>query len=177
MSGRENLKNLRPCLVVANHLSYNDPPLIGSILGVEVSYLAKKELFRSKVIGSFLRYYNAIPINRTVFDRAGLANVMDMLKKGNYILLFPEGSRKSFTAKPGTGFIIYETGVPVLPVYLENTNRFWDCLLRRKRVRIVIGEMFYTSHYQDKPADKKIYRQISEEILAKVYALKPAEDI
>lgn len=170
--GKEKLKNLQPCLIASNHLSYADPPLIGSIMGREVSYLAKKELFSKKLIGRLLAFYNAIPVRRGIFDRKALDHVESLIKQGRSVLIFPEGSRKSFTAKPGIGIIAHRTGIPVLPVYIENTNKAGQCLLRKKKVTIIIGDIIDTESYLCQDEYKKVYRKIADDILNTINSLK-----
>ncbi len=170
--GKDKLKNLPPCLIASNHLSYADPPLIGSIIGREVSYLAKKELFNVKLLGGLIRFYNAIPINRGIFDRKALEHVEKIVRQGGNVLMFPEGSRKSFSAKPGIGIVAHRTGIPVLPIHLENTNKIWQCLFRKKRVKIIIGDLINTKDFQMQDDNKKVYRQIAGDILNTINKLK-----
>jgi 1-acyl-sn-glycerol-3-phosphate acyltransferase len=169
---KERLKDWVPCIVAANHISYHDPPFIGSILPEEISYMAKKELFANPIIGWFLRYLNSLPVTRGRIDRELLAEINSLLKKGNSILMFPEGSRKSFTVKPGIGILAYETKVSILPVYIENSNKIVQCLMRKKSVRIIIGERIDTKMYRELPANKDTYRKIAEDIMNEINRLR-----
>ncbi len=168
----ERLANVKNCIIAPNHISLNDPPFIGSIMPIEISFLAKSELFKNKFFGKFISYLNAIPIRRGAIDRHALQKVESILKSGKTILIFPEGTRKSNKAKPGIGKIALETKTDIVPIYIENSNDFWGCLFRKKRLCIVIGERYKISEYPLKDNMKENYREFSEFILKKIYELK-----
>ncbi len=170
---KERLQNWRSCIIAANHISYFDPPFIGSILPQEIHYLAKSELFKNPLFGKLLRFFNSLPVKRGVVDRNTLQEIKKLLSRDKSILIFPEGSRKSFTAKPGIGILVYEMKVPILPVYIENSNRLPGCFLRKKRLNIYIGEWIQPEEYSCLPAEKKSYRHIAEVVLKRVNVLSP----
>jgi 1-acyl-sn-glycerol-3-phosphate acyltransferase len=168
---KERLKNWRRCIITSNHISYFDPPFIGAILPREIYYLAKSELFRNRLFGAFLRVLNSIPVKRGVVDRTTLDRIKELLGEEKSILIFPEGSRKSYTAKPGIGILVYEMKVPILPVYIENSNHLLSSFLRKKRVNIYIGEWIEPDEFAGLPAEKASYRHIAEQVLARIKSL------
>ncbi|MBW6515859.1 MAG: 1-acyl-sn-glycerol-3-phosphate acyltransferase [Candidatus Cloacimonetes bacterium] len=168
---KERLADWNTCIIAANHISYFDPPFIGSILPQEIYYLAKYELFKNPIFGSILRFVNSIPVKRGVFDRKTIDRLKELLSQNKSILIFPEGSRKSFTAKPGIGILVHEMKVPILPIHIENSNNIKDCLIRKKRISIYIGERIEPEKYDDLPAEKKTYRQIADDILKTINRL------
>src|SRR5512134_1457256 len=91
--GREQVPREGGLIVASNHISFWDPPLVGTAAIRELHYLAKEELFRTPVLGPFIRTFNAIPIRRGVADLSGLTKAMDMLRAGRALLMFPEGTR------------------------------------------------------------------------------------
>jgi len=168
---RERLDNWESCIIAANHLSYFDPPFLGSIFPHEIYYLAKSELFKNPLFGGILKYFNAIPVKRGVVDRNTISRLKKILAKNKALLIFPEGSRKSFSAKPGIGILVYDMKVPILPVYIENSNHMLSCLFRKRRLNIYLGEKIQPDKYVNMPADKNTYRLIAEEILEKINGL------
>ena len=86
----ERLNDIQNCIIAPNHISLNDPPFIGSIMPIEISFLAKSELFKNKIFGSIISYFNAIPIRRGAIDREALHKVENILKSGKTILIFTE---------------------------------------------------------------------------------------
>jgi len=171
VENKERLADWTPCIIAANHLSYFDPPFIGSVLPTEISFLAKTELFEVPLFGNMIRYFNSIPVRRGSIDRATIDQVTAVLADNRSILIFPEGGRKSFTAKPGIGIVVRETGMPVQPVYIKYSYLFKIGPIKKRKVKIYIGERIDTTHYMELPKEKDTYRLISKEILNKINQL------
>ncbi|MCX7739249.1 MAG: 1-acyl-sn-glycerol-3-phosphate acyltransferase [Hydrogenothermaceae bacterium] len=125
--GVENIPKEGPCIIASNHRSYLDPPVINIVSPRPVLFLAKRELFEVLAFGWFIRKAGAIPVNRDGKDISSLKKALNVLKEGNCIGIFPEGSR----AKPrefkkprsGVGFLIEKAKVPVIPVLIEGTDK------------------------------------------------------
>jgi cytidylate kinase len=88
-----------------NHKSYADPPFAGSILQREVHFIAKAGLFSNVAFAWLLRTLNAIPLRRGIFDRDAMNLVLELLRKGRSLMIFPEGSRvyRGELGKPKSG--------------------------------------------------------------------------
>lgn len=158
-------------IVAANHLSYLDPPVLASVLPFESRFLAKKELFRHPLFGRLIRSFGAIPIDRDGFDRRAIQDVIQRLQAGSTIIIFPEGSRSRFTARPGIGMIARKAEVPVLPVYLDGTRRWRDALLHRDHITIQFGKPFTREDVQSYPDRGKGYRSLANDILERINGL------
>ncbi|MDO9577995.1 MAG: lysophospholipid acyltransferase family protein [Candidatus Cloacimonadales bacterium] len=169
---KERLENIGNCIIAANHISAYDPPFIGSIIPAEIHYLAKSELFRNKLFGAFLLYVNCIPIKRGSIDKAAITLVKMVLRKGHSILIFPEGTRKSTNVKSGIGKFAIEMKKDICPIYIENSTRFWQCFLGKKRLKIVIGERIKTESFAEMESIKDNYRQLANEVMNKINGLK-----
>lgn len=121
----ERVPRQGPVILAANHASFLDPPLIGASLPRPICYLARESLFRVAPIGWLLRQCNVVPVDRDGGGAAGLKGILDRLKGGNAILLFPEGTRTSTgqlqPARSGIGLAILKTTVPVIPVRVFGT--------------------------------------------------------
>lgn len=113
-----------PLLVVANHQSYYDPPLIGGgITSRPLDYLARAGLFKNPLFGGFISAFNAFPIKEDTGDRAALNTVIDRLHAGGAVLLFPEGRRSRdghvMPLKRGMALILRKARCPLLPVAID----------------------------------------------------------
>jgi 1-acyl-sn-glycerol-3-phosphate acyltransferase len=113
-----------PVLVIANHQSYYDPPLIGGgIHSRPLDYLARAGLFKNPVFGRFISAYNAFPIKEDSGDRAALEAVIGRLHAGGAVLLFPEGFRTRTghveAFKRGMALVLRKARCPVLPVAID----------------------------------------------------------
>lgn len=109
------------CIIACNHQSFLDPPLVGSSLEKETFFFARKTLFNNRVLGHTLRTCNTIPVDRDGgSDVAAFKRVFAVLKGGQSLLMFPEGTRSRDgqlqTAQAGVGLIACKTRVPVVPV-------------------------------------------------------------
>ena len=103
---RERLIEDGPVLIVCNHVSYLDPPMVGISYRKERWLLARKALFRG--FGAWLYpRLNVIPVDQEQPDMTGLKNILRLLKRGQRVLLFPEGSRSwdgtAQKGEPGVG--------------------------------------------------------------------------
>ena len=160
------------CIVASNHMSNFDPPIIGSAMPVYLHFLAKEELFKFKPLGWTISKFGATPIRRGVVDKRALAKVNEILNNEEAIVIFPEGSRKSFTAKPGIGLLAMNTGSQILPIYLANSNHLIQCLFRIKKLRLYIGKPLAKSSYENMENNKESYRKLSHDVLDIINGLK-----
>ena len=160
------------CIIASNHMSNFDPPLIGSVMPISIHFLAKEELFKFKPLGWAITKFNATPVRRGVVDKRAINNINEILNRDETIVIFPEGSRKSFTAKPGIGLLAMNTQSKILPVYLENSNHLFQCLFRIKKLKMYIGQPIEKNFYEKMEINKDSYRLLSKDILDRINRLK-----
>ncbi len=175
LRGRYNVPRQGPFLIAANHLAWADIPLIPLYLPGKVVYMAKEEYFSSK-IAWLVRFLGAFPVKRGEGDRQALRAADEQLKKGNVVVLFPEGtrSRTRMMAKghAGLGMIALRSGVPVIPVAIWGSEN----LLKKFGARITIS---YGTPMLLKPKGTKITREdidnATEEVMRAIAAMMPPE--
>lgn len=119
-----------PCIYVANHQSFLDPPMIATLFEGEINYLARKTLMNHPIMNFALSHLNVIPIDQERPDPGSILKVLRLVRSGKPIVIFPEGSRcedgKMHDAMPGIGLILGRlAGVPVQPIRIEGA---YDCL-------------------------------------------------
>lgn len=143
VTGRESVPRSGGLVVASNHISFWDPPLVGSALPRESHFLAKEELFQTPILGPLIRGVNAIPIRRGAADIRGLARALEVLKRGSALLVFPEGSRmrdgELHPARPGVGMLSVQADVPILPCFVSGSDHPRKWLYRGAKVRISFG--------------------------------------
>lgn len=116
---RELLPESGGALIVANHVSYLDPVVVGIAFRKPIYYLARKSLFKG-FLGWLLPRIQVLPVDRGKGDLASMKRILSLLKEGHRVLIFPEGTRSTDgeiqPAEAGIGFIIAKCDVPVVPV-------------------------------------------------------------
>ncbi|MDD4876809.1 MAG: lysophospholipid acyltransferase family protein [Dehalococcoidales bacterium] len=149
INGKEHIPNTGPLIIVSNHLNLVDPPLLGSIIKRHLIFMAKEELFRSRIIGYFIRNYGAFAIHRGKLDRKALHQAHQILTNGLALAIFPEGTRSKTRqlrqALHGPALIALRNNAPILPIGITGTEKIrgkaW--LLHRPQITVNIGQPFY----------------------------------
>ena len=137
---RERLQGLEaPYLLVANHYSNLDALMVAVAQHeYQVSFLGKKELTQNRTFARFLARLHMIPVDRHHADLEAMRACTKLLRSGNVLAIFPEGTRHHeglmTQTESGTALIALRAGVPLIPVWITRKPR----LLRR--TRLVIGE-------------------------------------
>lgn len=138
VAGAGNIPSTGPVLVVSNHISQIDPMVIGIAARARRShYMAKAELFKIPFVRWLIYNMGAFPVDRGGADRRALRVAKEVLRRGDTLLMFPEGSR--FTdgrlrpGLPGAGSLGLEEGVVVVPAAIWGSHRFL------RRVKVVFG--------------------------------------
>lgn len=116
-----------PLIVVANHASYFDPPVLSSCLRRPVSFMAKESLFEVPVLAPAIRAYGAYPVKRGSADRSAIRAALQQLENGWAVGIFLEGVRtpdgRVSSPKLGAALIAAKAQVPLLPVSLWGTEK------------------------------------------------------
>jgi glycerol-3-phosphate dehydrogenase (NAD(P)+) len=140
--GREHIPADGPLLLAANHRSFLDPFVIGTMLRRPVYYMAKRELFERRWQGRLLNALGAFPVDRGAGDSGAMDAARAILARGDCVVIFPEGTRVRpgplGAPKRGIGRLALEAGVPIIPVAVlgtEDVRRGWRIRPRRVFVR------------------------------------------
>jgi 1-acyl-sn-glycerol-3-phosphate acyltransferase len=176
--GRENLIEDGPAILASNHASYLDPPLVGVCCRKDVYFLARKSLFERPVIGPLIAQLNTVPVDRDRGDVGAVRAMIKLLKSGNRVLVFPEGTRSKDgnlqPARAGVGLLIAKSLAPVVPVRVFGS---YAALPRSGGIRfvpitVVIGKpLFFTN--QDLGTDERAaYQVLSDRVMAAIAALE-----
>lgn len=125
--GAQNVPRTGPVILASNHISNLDPPVVGVGIWRPCAYMAKEELFSNRFFGWFISKLNAFPVKRGSADRASLKRALETLEQGWPLVMFPEGTRSETgelqEAEMGVGMIAYRSGAPVVPAFIDGTNR------------------------------------------------------
>ena len=140
-------------LMLSNHQSYLDPPLLGTRLNRSMAYLARSGLFEVPGFSSLIRALNAVPIQQGKGDLGAMKQSIRLLQEGWLLNIFPEGGRtldgNLRPAARGAGLIVRKAGVPVVPVAIHGSWEAWPKSRRFPRphpIRILYGHAVHLSH-------------------------------
>jgi 1-acyl-sn-glycerol-3-phosphate acyltransferase len=146
--GKENVPREGPLIVVANHMTNLDPPLLSVSLGRYAVFMAKEGLFRTKLSSYFISRLGAFPVYKDRMQREALLAAEQVLNRGYALCIFPEGMRSRTgqlrQAFPGPAMIALRMGVPVLPAAITGTEMVKGMAwFRRPRLTVTFGRPFY----------------------------------
>jgi len=176
--GRENLIEEGPAILASNHASYIDPPLVGVACNKDIYYLARKSLFEKPVFGPLIARVNAFPVDRDRGDVAAVRAILQILKAGNRVVVFPEGTRSSDgnlqPAKAGVGLIIAKSLAPVVPIRIFGS---YAALPKTGGIRLfspvtlVVGKPLYFTKQDLGTGERSVYQELSDRVMAAIAAL------
>ena len=139
-----------PFIIAANHLSFLDPPLVGSAWGRRVRFITLADLFGNYPLLDFtLESFEAIRVRRGTVPLTAIRQSLAHLADGGVVCLFTEGTRAPRWGEvpplPGAAWLAVRAGVPIVAVAAIGTDQVLgiDNKLHRGRVRIKVGPTFY----------------------------------
>lgn len=128
--GAQNIPKTGGAIIVSNHASYFDPPILANSVGRPVAFMAKSELFKIPVLKQVMSLYGAYPVNRHVSDRRAIRMAISAIESGWLVGIFLQGTRtkdaKIVNPKLGAALIAAKAGVPLIPVSLWGTEQILD---------------------------------------------------
>jgi 1-acyl-sn-glycerol-3-phosphate acyltransferase len=184
VEGARNVPRKGPVLLIANHESFLDPPLIGAAVRRHITYLARETLFNHPAFAWFIRSVNAVPIDQEGFARQGLKAILSELQKGNGVLVFPEGERtphgRMQPLKPGIMLLLKRVETPIVPIGIAGAYAAfprWQAVPflaplfmppNGRAVAVCIGKPIDSRRYQKMDRDAALSEMLQE--LQKVQA-------
>ena len=148
VEGRGNIPNQGPVIFVSNHIELVDSPLLWISLSRRVYFMAKEEMFNSRIIAYFMTSFGAFPVRKGRPDRKALLKAGQLLADGQALIIYPEGmrspSRQIKLAFHGAALIASRSGAPIIPIGIIGTEKIrgiaW--LWRRPEIMVNIGKVF-----------------------------------
>jgi 1-acyl-sn-glycerol-3-phosphate acyltransferase len=184
VAGAEHVPMSGPVILAANHESLVDPPLVGAACGRVISYLARESLFRNPVFGAVLRRVGAVPVDRDGASGKGLKTILERLRSGEGIILFPEGTRspdgRLQAGRAGVGLVVLKSAAPVIPVRVWTHEAFGrqHRFPRRRRVAVCYGAPLDMRRERAEVAGaergrvKEMYQEVTDRIMGAIGVLE-----
>ena len=145
--GRENIPQKDSFIMVSNHGSLLDPPLLGHALGRNISFMAKAELFKIPFIGFIIKACGAYPVKRGITDKNTIKTACRKLSDNNCIGIFIDGTRQTNgrvnKPKQGAALLAFKNQKLLLPVAIVNSHRlirFKFCIPFFSKIVIKVGQ-------------------------------------
>jgi len=166
--GRQYLPATGGAIIAANHNSAWDPILLGCAIDREIHYMGKEEIFHKPIGAWFFSSLHAFPVKRGSVDRRAIRRALDILKAGQLVGIFPEGTRvesgKKVEPQAGIALLALKAQVPVVPVGLKGSRSGGP-------PQIIIGNpMHFDDYYEAKP-NSALLESISKQIMQEVNRL------
>jgi len=176
VEGEGNVIRRDGVILASNHLSLLDPPVIGTATVRELNYLAKKELFEYPILKQIITRLNAMPVDRGGVDRVALRRVTGLLRNGQAVLLFPEGTRSEDgslgRARTGVGMVAVKSGKPIVPISISGTRKAYRCLLGLDKIRVRFGKPIFPERLKLTGNRRKDYQLITDEVMNRIRKLQ-----
>ena len=165
VKGKNNLPDEGPVILMSNHISAYDPPLLVAIFSRPVRFMAKKELFENPVMRFVLFLADAFPVDRSKNDITAVKKALSVLKDQEVLGLFPEGTRRAEgklgNPKLGSVMLAIKSGAPIVPIGIKNIKK-------EGRITINIGEAFSMDQFSKRRLSKAERKKASKYIKDKI---------
>ena len=141
--GKENIpRDGKPFVVMPNHLSNLDPPLVSTALKIFIAYMAKEELYTTPIIGFLIKILGAFSVKRDKVEKTTIKAAKELIEKGWCVGIFLEGTRSKIpgvlgNSNVGASYIANLCGVPILPVGIIGSNKPFS------GITVKVGKLFY----------------------------------
>ena len=170
--GRENMPADANYIIMGNHVSLLDPLTLALCSpGREIHFMGKKELFQNRFLAFLWKQVHAFPVDRGNMDMAAMRTAMKIIKSGETLGIFPEGTRsKNGEMGPllsGASVLALKSGVEVVPVYIAGRYRAF------RRMHVMIGTPIETADLRAQGVDKAAcdaFTQRLEQTMARLKA-------
>jgi 1-acyl-sn-glycerol-3-phosphate acyltransferase len=180
VTGRESVPPYGPLIVVANHLSYNDPPVLVPSVPRPLDFLGKKELFVNPISRFIMQEFRVHPLDRSAAGVGAMRTALELLAQDRAVVIFPEGhisqEHSLNKAQPGAAFLAIKSQAPILPIGIYGTEKFPPKRMPFPlcRFHVNIGQPFTPPVLEGRVARDAV-NGVLDMIMGRIAALLPEE--
>lgn len=186
VKGLRNVPATGPVIIASNHLSFSDSIFMPLVVPRKVTFLAKSEYFTSPGPKGLLKKLTFIALGQVPVDRSGgrrseaaLITGLQVLAENECLGIYPEGTRspdgRLYKGRTGIARIAIESGAPVIPVAMFNTEKIQPTgkvIPKIMRVKMVFGEPMF---FEGDSSDLLYLRDVTDQIMKKIQELSGQE--
>lgn len=167
VEGLDHIPSSGPVILCSNHISYLDPPLVGSPVKRKVHFMAKAELFEVPVLKHIIPRIGAFPVKRGGVSKDSIRMALNILREGKVLCIFPEGTRSDTIGmgKKGAASFALKSEATVVPVAIIGNFRPF------RRIRLIYGKPVDLSEFDTKITSESL-EQATEKIMQAIKDLK-----
>ncbi len=172
VTGGDETERSGAFILAANHISHFDPPIIATVVRRKVDWMAMAEFFPHPILGRILRAIDCLPTDRHRSERKTIRSVIERLKAGRIVGMFPEGGIRDGAAsvlegaplRPGVCALAQIANVPILPCVILGADRLYARTswrpFRQTPVWILFGQPINADQSGDRAAREKTEEQL-----------------
>lgn len=165
VEGIEKIDYSKSLIVAPNHKTLFDPLIVSSGFSKPIYWMAKKELWdTSKLLGKFLDWVGAFPVDRQGSDIRAIKTSMKHLRDNKIVGIFPEGTRTDTfdenNGKNGVALIATRTDSTIVPVYIKREGKIF------KKITLIIRDPI---SYENKKSAEDELSEITRSLMLKIY--------
>ena len=186
VKGLRNVPGSGPLIIASNHLSFSDSIFMPLVVPRKVTFLAKSEYFTSPGPKGLLKKLTFIALGQVPVDRSGgrrseaaLITGLQVLAEGKCLGIYPEGTRspdgRLYRGRTGIARLAIESGAPVIPVAMFNTEKIQPTgtvIPKVMRVEMIFGEAMY---FEGDSSDLNYLREVTDQIMKKIQEMSGQE--
>ena len=180
VTGRESVPPFAPLIIIANHVSFNDPPVLVAAIQRKLSFIGKRELFRDPVTSFLMRGFQVYPLDRSGSGVDTVRLALGLLAQDRAVVIFPEGTRSPdhtlIPGQPGAAYLALKSQSTILPVGITGGEKFpsWRMPLPLCRLRVNIGQPFSLPNLEGNP-DRQVLKSLTDMMMHRIAALLPED--
>ncbi|MBC7287759.1 MAG: 1-acyl-sn-glycerol-3-phosphate acyltransferase [Armatimonadetes bacterium] len=173
--GTENIPQEGGAVIAPNHVSFLDPPLVAACLPRRTYFMAKRELFEPPLFGELIHSLYAFPVERGLGDRGALQRAIELVKAGELVIIFPEGTRsrdgKIGEGQLGPAIVAGRAARPIVPCAILGTERMLPPgtkLPRRARFYISFGQPVWVLPDEQGRLSRQVLQAATDEVMRRI---------
>ncbi len=177
--GKENIPRRGPVLIAPNHVSFLDPVAVGTATSRQLHYMARDDLFIIPVLGWLIKRLNSFPVKKDRPDPEAIKEALRILKRGEALLLFPEGTRspdgRLLPGQLGVGMLAWHSRATIVPAAVIGSDKALPVgakRIRRVRIEVRFGKAISPEEFPEKEKRRDTYQAISDKIMERIKKLK-----